>query len=177
MLIWSLLLYSADPRDEWGSQTIPNSNVHPLGKVGAGQGPPAGAGKLRLGVPDSGQRMESESVARIQRITFTHWSVLHHQSQSTRDGDQAAVMGNHLLWSQGGWGCGLPHRNGRSLCSNKVQLFARRSQLQHQPLPVTLWESNATGAGYYDWRTLRQILLEVKNQEYFFFYPDFKIGL
>lgn len=40
--------------------------------------------KLRFWEPDSGQRMETETVARMQKITFTP------QSQTIRDGDQAA---------------------------------------------------------------------------------------
>lgn len=95
--------------------------------------------------------------------------------QHVMETKQQTVMGNNLLWFQGGWGHGQSHRDGRGLCSDKVQLFARRSRLRHRPLPVTLWESTATGTGYR--RTLRQILLEVKKQESFFFSPNFKIGL
>lgn len=116
----------------------------------------------RLGEPDSGQRMETESVTRMQRITFTHWSVLHKKPRTTHDGDQAADSnGIQSSVVPGRLGHGQPHGDGRGLCSEKVQLFARRSQLRHRPLPVTLWEGNATGTKYR--RTLRQILLEVKN--------------
>lgn len=58
---------------------------------------------------------------------------------------------------------------------SKDELFAKRSQLCHRPLHVTLWESDAAVTGYR--RPLGENLLEAKNKTRgFFFFLILKEG-
>lgn len=105
--------------------------------------------------------LDTSSCAPQEATDNTWWRPSSHRKPSSVD--------------EGGWGHGRPRRDSRGVPSAKDELFAKRSQLCHRPLHVTLWESDAAVTGYR--RPLGENLLEAKNKTRgFFFFLILKEG-